>query len=141
MLQRTHLVLYHKQRSSARLRFLRHAHGGICVSPLPADALVQPGPCGANGGTVHQHPGMLLRDAEAALAQPRGCIESDAGFRCRLLMDDGCADLQLAQFCTIDPPLEEAAAVGARFIELTQARGLAPAELQVLRLVYEYVLG
>jgi hypothetical protein len=138
----THLVLYHKQSTSARLRFLRHAHGGICAAArLPADTLVHAGACGAAAGPVRQHPGMLLRGAEAALALPRGCIESDGGFRCHVVADGVCAEVHLAQFNHIDPPLAAAAAAGASFIELSQARGLPAAELALLRLVYEHVLG
>ena len=30
------LILFHKQSTSARTRFLRHGHGGICtLGPLP----------------------------------------------------------------------------------------------------------
>lgn len=143
-----HLVLYHKHRTSARLRFLRHAHGGICRSgPLPADARVQANPCAdqtaadTDGGRLHLHPGMLLRAAEADLGLPRGCIESDAGFRGHVCTADGCAAVQLASFTDLDPPIDAAASVGAAFIELTAARGLPAVELALLRLAYEHVLG
>jgi hypothetical protein len=141
-----HLVLYHKHRTSARLRFLRHAHGGICTpGPLPADAQVQTHPCAtdsaADGGRLHLHPGMLLRAAEADLGLPRGGIESDAGFRGHVCTADGCAAVQLASFTDLDPPVDAAASVGAAFIELTAARGLPAVELALLRLAYEHVLG
>ncbi|WP_058556690.1 hypothetical protein [Thiohalocapsa sp. ML1] len=137
-----HLVVYHKQSTSARLRFLRPAHGGICTDAvLPATTVVHPGACGAAGGPVRQHPGILLRNAEAALSLPRGCIESDGGFRCHVVADGVCAEVHLAQFKAIDPPLAAAAAAGASFIELSQARGMPAPELALLRLVYEHVLG
>ena len=105
------LVLYHKQRTSARLRFLRHAHGGICADAvLPADAAVAAGAC-AGDDPVRIHPGMLLRAAEAALALPRGSLEADAGFRCHVHADGRCTEVYLAQFGDIDPPT---AAAGAR---------------------------
>jgi hypothetical protein len=140
------LVLYHKQRTSARLRFLRHAHGGICAEgPMPADARVETisGAAEAAGGgaTLRTHPGMLLRGAEAALGLPRGSIEADGGFRCRVLVNGAPADVHLAHFSDIDPPTGAAAAAGAEFIELTAARGLPRPELELLRLAYEHVLG
>ncbi len=140
------LVLYHKQRTSARLRFLRHAHGGICMGgPMPEDARIetlsgQPAMAGA-GAVLRTHPGMLLRAAETALGLRRGCIEVDRGFRCRALVDDVRVDVHLAHFSDIDPPLSAAAAAGARFIALTAARGLPRPELELLRLAYEHVLG
>ncbi len=139
------LVLYHKQRTSARLRFLRHAHGGVCLSgPLPADAQVYSGLCdGATpeGGRLHAHPGMLLRAAEGALGLTRGAIGPEAGFRSHVLSAGGCAEVHLASFTDLDPPIAAAEAVGARFIDLTGARELAAAELALLRLAYEHLLG
>ncbi|MGD2020717.1 MAG: hypothetical protein PVJ47_06665 [Thiohalocapsa sp.] len=146
MTERLHLILYHKQRSSARLRFLRHAHGGVCTpGPLPADAVVQRHPCdaetSADGGRLQLHPGMLLRATEANLGLPRGCLEPDAGFRGHVCSADGCAAVRLASFTNLDPPMAAAASVGATFLDLTAARGLPAAELALLRLAYEHVLG
>ncbi|NBC15576.1 MAG: hypothetical protein GVY09_19975 [Gammaproteobacteria bacterium] len=140
----TRLVLYHKQRSSARLRFLRHAHGGVCtLGPLAADATVHPGPCAgdAGGGRLHTHPGMALRAAETELGLQRGGIEADGGFQGQVRGADGCVDVQLGYFVDLDPPIAAAEAAGAAFIDLTEARGLPTPELSLLRLVYEYTLG
>jgi hypothetical protein len=41
----------------------------------------------------------------------------------------------------IDPPLETARAQGNSFIDLTQARGLPPIDLALLRRAYEAILG
>jgi hypothetical protein len=144
--QSPHLVLYHKQHTSARLRFLRHAHGGICAAgPMPADTRIETvvgaGAQVGAGASLSTHPGMLLRAAEAALGLPRGCIEADGGFRCRVVVEGNGADVHLAHFCDIDPPLDAAAAAGAEFIDLTAARGLPRVELELLRLAYEHVLG
>ena len=139
------LVLYHKQRSSARLRFLRHAHGGVSTpGPLAADAAVHPGPCAVDdsgGGRLHTHPGMLLRAAEAVLGLRRGCIEPDAGFQAHIRAADVCSAVHLACFIDLDPPIAAAAAVGAAFIDLTGARGLPASELALLRLVYEHAMS
>jgi hypothetical protein len=146
------LVLYHKQATSARLRFLRHAAGGIC-SPagLPDGVAVETSGStarsrtgsepGAAGAVLHVHPGMLLRSAEQSLSMPRGSLEPDAGFSCRLVADGFRAEVLLGYFTTIDPPVTEAAAVGASFIELTEARTLPAAQLSLLRLIYEHLLG
>ncbi len=146
MYESPHLILYHKQHTSARLRFLRHAHGGICAAgPMPADTRIETIPAATAqvgaGASLSTHPGMLLRAAEAALGLPRGCIEADGSFRCRAVVDGNGADVHLAHFCDIDPPFGAAAAAGAEFIDLTAARGLPRAELELLRLAYEHVLG
>jgi hypothetical protein len=136
-----HLVLYHKHPTSARLRFLRHAHGGICAGGvMPAGTRIEAGK-DTGGSVLHTHPGMLLRAAEAALALPRGCVEPDGDFHCRMVVDGQPTEVYLAHFCDVDPPLAAAAAAGGEFIELTAARRLPPPELQLLRLAYEHVLG
>jgi len=137
----THLILYHKQSTSARTRFLRFRHGGVCgPEALPADATVDD-PGGGNAATLLTHPGMLLRATETALDLARGSLASDAGFHCRVFAGADSGDVYLAHFTSIDPPFEAADAAGAAFIDLTQARGLPPAELALLRLAYEHVLG
>jgi hypothetical protein len=83
-----------------------------------------------------------LREAEQSLALPRGTLEPDTGLACQLATDGGfCADVVLGRFTTIDPPFGEAEAVGAGFIDLTEAKALPAAELSLLRLVYEHLLG
>jgi hypothetical protein len=137
----THLILYHKQSTSARTRFLRFAHGGVCgPEALPADSTVDD-PSGGIAATLLTHPGMLLRAAETSLNLVRGSLASDAGFHCRVSSGADSGDVYLAHFTSIDPPFDSAEAAGAAFIDLTQARGLAPAELALLRLAYEHVLG
>jgi hypothetical protein len=141
------LVLYHKQATSARLRFLRYREGRICtLSGFPEDAKVRTGHCPEVGGAskvgkVHTHPGMLLRAAERELNLPLGCIEADGGFRCHVIAGSACMEAHLAHFTSVDPPFEAAEAAGATFIDLTEARGLPAAELGLLRLAYEHVLG
>jgi hypothetical protein len=136
----THLILYHKQSTSARTRFLRFSHGGICgPEALPAGATVDDP--GGNAATLLTHPGMLLRTTETTLNLSRGSLASDAGFHCRVNAGADSGDVYLAHFTSIDPPFEAADAAGAAFIDLTQARGLPSAELALLRLAYEHVLG
>jgi hypothetical protein len=46
---------------------------------------------------------------------------------------EGLIEVFLARFTSIDPPFDWAEQHGARFIDLTQARGLRDVELQILR--------
>jgi len=134
----TRLILYHKHPTSARTRFLRLAHGGVCgLEALPSDAAI----ADDAGARVVGHPAMLLRAAERLLGLDSGRLEGDAGFHCRITAGGGTSDVFLAHFTDIDPPFNAADAIGAGFIDLTQARGLPPVELQLLRRAYEHVLG
>jgi hypothetical protein len=134
------LILFHKQATSARTRFLKLAHGGVCApGPLPALAqLVDPPP---PAGKVALHPGTLLREAERWLSMPVGSLELEAEFRAGVDAAAGLVPVFLAGFTTIDPPFAEVQAVDALFIDLTQARGMVPVDLQLLRRAYEVVLG
>ncbi|TVQ90327.1 MAG: hypothetical protein EA400_06410 [Chromatiaceae bacterium] len=145
-MQSAYLILYHKQSTSARTRFLRHDHGGICgPTPLPASARLEsaspPSAVTDSAGTVLTHPAMMLRGAEADLQLPRGSLVADPGFRCRLCTDTDIGEVQLGRFTSTDPPFAAAKAAGASFIDLIQARGLPALEMQLLRLAYEHVLG
>lgn len=136
-----YLILYHKQSTSARTRFLRLAHGGICGPEALPDTASLDSPEGDDTNTLATHPGMLLRETEDRLGLRRGSLESDIGFRCRVFVQRAASDVYLAHFTSIDPPIESADAAGAAFIDLTQARGLPSVELSLLRLAYEHVLG
>jgi len=134
------LILYHKQSTSARTRFLRLDHGGVCgLEPLPADATVSDGATGP--GKVVTHPAPFLRAAESHLGLPAGSLEAEPGFRCRVTSAEGASEVFLARFVTTDPPFEKAADRGGTFIDLTQARGLPAVELALLRRAYELILG
>ncbi len=135
----TPVILYHKHPTSARTRFLRFAHGGICgFDEVPVARELGQGP--ASGG-VAAHPTMLLREAEHRLGLPSGSLAHEPGLRCHLKGANGDSDVFIARFTDVDPPFAAGAAIGADFIDLTQARNLAPMELALLRLVYEHALG
>lgn len=134
------LILYHKQSTSARTRFLRLAGGGVCAfAPLPEPAeLIPPGD---GPGSLVSHPAPLVRAAELRLGLAAGSLEPDPGFRLRVRGAAGETEVLLARFTAIDPPFAAAAAAGCAFIDLTQARGLPVLELGLLRLAYERILG
>ncbi len=134
------LIMYHKQSTSARTRFLKLPYGGVCgFAALPAEASIDEG--GGIAPKVVTHPALVLRDAEVRLGLPSGSLEMEPRFRCEVAAGDERTEVFLARFTSIDPPFETAQAHGRTFIDLTQARGLPPVELDLLRLSYERILG
>lgn len=131
------LILYHKHPTSARTRFLRLAHGGICdTGRVPADAELAPPP------KLSRHPAMPIRSAAERLGLPVDALMPDVSFRCGLRIGDSVEQVHLGCFVGIDPPFAVADAIHAEFIDLIQASGvLVSAELALLRLVYDHVLG
>jgi hypothetical protein len=134
------LILYHKQSTSARTRFLRLGHGSVCgPHPLPPGAeLLREDAALAK---VITHPIPLVRAAETQLGLPAGSLEADHAYRYRVTWGVGESEVFLARFTATDPPFEAAAALGATFIDLTQARALPATELDLLHRAYELILG
>jgi len=69
----------------------------------------------------------------------RGRGWSEGGFRAKVDAPGGLIEVFLARFTTMDPPFEWTEQHGARFIDLTQARGLPAVEPQFLRRAYERI--
>ena len=140
-MQTPRLVLFHKQSTSARTRFLLLKYGGVCAfDGLPAlSRLVEADEEPLE--TLSTHPASVVNGAERDLGLAPGDLESEGEFRARVDSPGGSIEVFLARFTTIDPPFDWAEQYGARFIDLTQARGLPDVELQILRLAYEQILG
>jgi len=132
------VILYHKQATSARTRFLRFGNDTVCAfEPLPVPARLLEG---GSGNTV-LHPAAALQSVEHQLGLPAGTLRAEGDYRHRVATPGGEVQVILAGIATIDPPFEKAECAGARFIDLTQARGLPQVELELLRHAYELVLG
>lgn len=132
------VILYHKQATSARTRFLRLENSSVCLFdaiPTPADLVDR-----VEGNTIN-HPAAILQEAEQRLGFPAGCLKAEGEYRQLVEVTGQTIQVILAAITTLDPPFEAAEKRGASFIDLTQARGLPEIELQLLRCAYELVLG
>jgi hypothetical protein len=132
------LVLLHKQGTSGRLRFLCLSSGVIAFNPLPELAALRDEDYSP---TLQFHPTAVIREAEVHLGLPEGAIEPVADFHAWVDTPAGDVPVLLAAFAGIDPPFAAAERVGARFIAITEARGLSEVERNLLRRAYEHVLG
>lgn len=132
------LILVHKQKTSGRLRFLRLPHGTVAFTPLPplSDLMEDAPP-----PQVVHHPAAFIQVAEHRLGLPAGSLMHEPEFQATVDTPDGPVALHLASFTTIDPPFDEAAALGGKFIAITEATGGMPVEMDLLRHAYEVLLG
>lgn len=131
-------ILFHKQATSARLRFLRFGNNSVCAfEPIPVLAQAQLGQ--RHNPTVHPAP--VVKRLERELGFESGSLRAEEGYRYSIEVPDGDIQVVLVAIDSVDPPFERAAEIGAEFIDLTQARGLPPVELELLRGAYELVLG
>ena len=131
------VILFHKQATSARTRFLRFAHGSVLAfEPVPQLAqLCEP------GSNPALHPAAAIRNVEEKMGLPEGCLEAEAEFQHFVEVPGENIAIILAGITTMDPPFEVAERHDATFIDLTQARDLPQVELELLRSAYELLLG
>ena len=132
------LILVHKQKTSGRLRFLRLPHGTVAFTPLPPRSDLME--CASPPQVVH-HPAGFIQAAENKLGLPAGSLAHEPEFHATVDTPDGPVAMHLASFTTIDPPFDEAAALGGSFIAITEAAGGMPVEMDLLRQAYEVLLG
>jgi len=133
------LILVHKQRTSARVRFLRFPHGMCAFAPLPALSVLEEE--GEGEPPVPYHPSAWLRTAEQRLGLAAGSLKPEPEFHATVQTPDGPVSVQLLELTTMDPPFAEAEVLGARFVAITEARGCVPVELELLRRAYAAVMG
>lgn len=134
------LIFAHKQSTSARLRFVRFAHGMCGFTPFPAGASVCPDE-EVPESPVITLPSVHLAEAEKRLGLPSGGLKIEPEFRLCVDLGGACVEVHLALFTATDPPFEAIAGAGARFIAITEARDCPQIELELLRKAYEVVLG
>ena len=136
------LVIFHKQATSARLRFLRFSHGLFAFGAVDEDVDVLDAEDAAPlASTVEWHPATLQRMAEGYLGLEQGSLCMEPEFYGVVPTSKGAVRLRALALTTMDPPFEAAERVGGRFISITEARGMLPLEREALRRVYEHVIG
>jgi hypothetical protein len=133
------LILYHKQATSARTRFVRFADSLLAFTALPPLAVVCPED--AAQSAVVPHPAPLLRQAEQRLGLSHGDLRAEADFYAEVDTPDGIVAVLLAEFTSIDPPFAAVAEAGGRFVAITEARGLPAVELELVRRAYTVIIG
>jgi hypothetical protein len=131
----TRLLCFHKQNTSARTRFLRFGTSVLAPAPLPAGSETAP------AGKVRPHPAISLRALAPLLGLPADQLKPVGDFAVDVVTPDGGVAVLLVEIATLDPPLSAAETMGASFIALTEARGLPPIELELLRQAYEILIG
>jgi hypothetical protein len=132
------LILLHKQATSGRVRFLCWASGVLAFSPLPTLAALRDEDYRS---TLQYHPTAVLREAETLLSLNEGSITPEIDFQAWVDTPSGDIPILLGILQTLDPPFNAASQQNARFIALTDSRGLSEVERHLLRRAYEQVLG
>ena len=139
---KTRLILYHKSPSSGMTKFLRRDNKTVCAfDALPKLSTVMEREQGPRDEKLLGHPSPLLRQAAEWLSMEQSELELESEYRERVDVADGPLTVYLARFKSIDPPQALVDKVDGRFITLTEAVGLPPAEMELLRRAYEVIMG
>lgn len=134
-------VVFHKQKTSARTRFLIQGRDVVFPAGLEeGQSLTEAEDPEAVEGSVVAHPAAGIAALAAQLDLAPGAFRVDAAHLGRVIEED-LAPVWLVEVTTIDPPLENALRMGGRFISIMEARQSPPVQRELLRRAYERVLG
>ncbi len=89
---------------------------------------------------VVMHPAQLVQQAASEICISTDELEMEPAFHQWVDVANGPVQIFLIRFKGIDPPFSQAKEQNASFIELSEARGLAPVELELLRTAYECIM-
>jgi hypothetical protein len=122
-MERMALIVYHKQATSARTRFLRGTDGCLFYGELVEGAAA--------------HPAGLMQELARRLRVGMSDMALEPDFRAPQAAH---GSVWLAQVKTVDPPMVEHLK-DHRFVSLLDARDLPESELELLGAAYQAVLG
>ncbi|MFB2934779.1 hypothetical protein ACE1B6_05825 [Aerosakkonemataceae cyanobacterium BLCC-F154] len=133
----TRFILYHKQATSARVLFLR-LNGTVCqFDGLPESSQVVES---SLEGEVVTGLDEAIAHAEQKLNLATGSLKIETEFWAKVDSPETPINVYLAQFTTTDAPHQEIADLEGKFIAITEGRSLPPVELELLRLVYSFLM-
>jgi len=132
------LILLHKQKTSAMVRFLCLSDGLLAFEPMPPEASLRDEDWLSS---VDVHPAAHARAAAVRLGLPESAIEPEGEFHAWVATDAGDVPVLMGVFTQEDPPFEAVERAGGRFIHMMEARQLKTLDQLLLRRAYEHVLG
>lgn len=132
------VILFHKHHTSARTRFMKLSHNSVLAFEAlnPLAQLVE-----TPAEMAMLHPAYAVKEIESQLGLTADMLEPQGEFIEVVDVPGSMVQILLTAITTIDPPASLVEKVDAKFIDLTEARGLPDVELELLRKAYEFILG
>jgi hypothetical protein len=133
-------ILYYKGDISALVLFAQQENGSVCFpQPLPllSSTFDENQPL---AGKVHSHPAMLLKHINQRLQLDDDLLRIETGFCEQVDTPNGVVIVHLARFILLDPPHKLMQQRQCNMQTLPALRKSPPAELELLRRVYEKVM-
>jgi hypothetical protein len=134
------LMLYYKGDISALTLFLQQENGSICF-PKKLPLLSSPiDPIDFQIPKVTLFPILLVNAINTQLQLPNDLLIADAGFNEQIETPKGITTVYMARFMLLDPPHKLVQSRGCSLKTLPELRGRPPAEMELLRRAYTYVM-
>jgi hypothetical protein len=133
-------ILYYKGDISALILFAQQENGSICFPnslPKLSSTFEENLPL---SGKIHTHPAMLLNTINQQLKLDDDLLRIETGFSEQVDTPDGVVIVHLARFILLDPPHKLMQERDCKMQTLPALRRQPPAELELLRRVYQKVM-
>lgn len=138
LLERNRVILCHFDSYSAALLFARYGGSVLAPTPLPEAARDMAAPDDAGA----QHAPAAVLDALAAkYGLDAAQLKMDDGFQAWRSDDIGLIRIHLARFTGLDAPHAALEPLGGAFRPISQMRGMPVAELDLMRQVFNLIMG
>lgn len=138
ILDRNRVILCHFDSYSCALLFARYGDSVLAPAPLPEAASDMPAP--SDAGDQHA-PNAVLQALAAQSALDPEQLMIDGDFQAWLSDDSGPIRIHLARFTGIDAPHQAIEPLGGAFKPISQMRGMPAAELNLMRQVFNLIMG
>lgn len=132
------LIMYHKQFTSARILFFA-LNSSIChFDGLPPESKIVDS--SIEGDRVIEYPENLMPNIKERLGLSKDILEIETTFKAIAKSEESESDIYLARFTTLDPPREQLADLGGKFISIIEARSFPSVEVELLGLAYSFLM-
>lgn len=137
-MEKNRLIMYHKQSASARILFFT-LNGSVChFNALPTDSKIVDS--SIEGDRVVEYPENLMPNIKEQFGISSNILEIETTFQAIAQSEESKIKIYLASFTSLDPPREQLADLGGKFISIIEARSLPSVEVELLDLAYSFLM-
>ncbi len=139
LFDRNRVILCHFDSYSTALVFARYGSSILAPAPLPESAAPMPAP----GDAVEQHvvPSAVLDALGSQMGLDPTQLNLDDDYQAWMASDYGPIRIHLIRFTTLDAPRQVIEPFGGVFKPISEMRGLAMIELNLMRQVFNQIMG
>ena len=137
-MENNRLIMYHKQSASARITFFT-LNGSVChFDGLPPESKIVDS--NISEERVVDNSENLITTSKERLGLSSNILEIEKPFLAIAKNEALTFNVYLASFTTVDPPHQQLANLGGKFITLIESRSLPSVEIELLGLAYSFLM-